>query len=104
MLYTSSSSIATTTNTEQKNEVLAHRFHMEIFQKGKIDLADEILTSDFVLRNPMLPSEFTLGPEGVKRFALGVVDCAPGHQFTHHDTISKGDKVLIRWTLDLLRN
>jgi predicted SnoaL-like aldol condensation-catalyzing enzyme len=96
-LYTSSSS-TTTTSTEQGNEALAHRFHMEIFQKGKIDLADEILTSDFVLRNPMLPSEFTLGPEGVKRFALGVVDCAPGHQFTHHDTISKGDKVLIRWT------
>ena len=54
-LYTSSSSI---TKTEQENEALAHRFHMEIFQKGKIDLADEILTSDFVLRNPMLPSEF----------------------------------------------
>lgn len=61
-------------NNEQENEVLSHRFHMEIFQKGKFSLADEILTQDFVLYNPVLPSELTKGPEGVKRFASGVVD------------------------------
>ena len=94
-----SSTTKSIANTEQENEVLAHRFHMEIFQKGKFSLADEILTPDFVLHNPVLPSEFTKGPESVKRFASGVVDSLSGHQFIHHDTISKGDKVLIRWTL-----
>lgn len=94
-MYTSSS---TAIKTEQENEVLAHRFHMEIFQKGKFALADEILTPDFILRNPVLPSELTHGPEGVKKFASLVVDSSPGYQVTHHDTISKGDKVLIRWT------
>jgi predicted SnoaL-like aldol condensation-catalyzing enzyme len=84
--------------TEQENEALAQRFHMEIFQKAKFSLADEILTPDFVLRNPMLPHEFTHGPEGVKKFASLIVDSSPGHQLTHNDTISKGDKVLIRWT------
>jgi predicted SnoaL-like aldol condensation-catalyzing enzyme len=96
------SNIASSTiqkTTEQENEVLAHRFHMEIFQKANFSLADEILTPDFVLHNPGLPSEVTKGPEGVKRFASGVVDSLPRHQFTHHETISKGDKVLIRWTL-----
>src|SRR2546421_11374156 len=97
MSYTTSSTGPT--KTEQENEALAHRFHMEIFQKGKFALADEILTSDFVLRNPMLPAEFTHGPESVKKFASALVDSLPGHQFTHHDTISKGDKVLIRFTL-----
>lgn len=38
--------------TEQENEAIAHRYHMEIFQEGKLALADEILTPDFVLRNP----------------------------------------------------
>jgi predicted SnoaL-like aldol condensation-catalyzing enzyme len=94
-----SSTTKSIANTEQENEVLAHRFHMEIFQKGKFSLADEILTPDFVLHNPVLPSEFTKGPESVKRFASGVVDSLSGHQFIHDDTISKGDKVLIRWTL-----
>jgi predicted SnoaL-like aldol condensation-catalyzing enzyme len=84
--------------TEQQNEAIAHRFHMEIFQERKLDIADEILTSDFVLRNPMLPSELTRGPEGVKKFASIVIDSSSEFQITHHDTISKGDKVLIRWT------
>jgi predicted SnoaL-like aldol condensation-catalyzing enzyme len=84
--------------TEQQNEAIAHRFHMEIFQERKLDIADEILTSDFVLRNPMLPSEFTRGPEGVKKFASIVIDSSSEFQITHHNTISKGDKVLIRWT------
>ncbi len=87
MSYTSSSSMTKT--TEQENEALAQRFHMEIFQKAKFALADEILTPDFVLRNPMLPSEFTHSPEGVKKFASLIVDSSPGHQVTHHDTISK---------------
>jgi hypothetical protein len=40
--------------TEQQNEAITHRFHTEIFQERKLDIADEILASDFVLRNPML--------------------------------------------------
>jgi predicted SnoaL-like aldol condensation-catalyzing enzyme len=73
----SSSTISKT--TEQENEVLARRFHMEIFQKAKFSVADEILTPDFVLHNPVLPVELTKGPEGVKRFASDVVDSCPGH-------------------------
>ena len=72
MLNTSSTTAMA--NTEQENEVISHRFHMEIFQEGKLALADEILTPDFVLRNPTLPSEFTYGPEGVKKFASLVAD------------------------------
>jgi hypothetical protein len=71
---------------------------MEIFQKGKLAVADGILTADFILRNPTFPSELTRGPEGVKKFASLVVDSSSGYQITHHDTISKEDKVLIRWT------
>jgi steroid delta-isomerase-like uncharacterized protein len=84
--------------TEQENEAIARRFHMEIFQEGKLALADEILTPDFVLRNPILPSELTHGPQGVKKFASLVIDCSSQFQVTHYDTISKEDKVLIRWT------
>jgi hypothetical protein len=41
---------------EQENEVVTRRFHMEIFRERKLDVADEILAPDFVLRNPILPS------------------------------------------------
>jgi hypothetical protein len=74
MSYTSSSkataSSLSSTTSEQENETLARRFRMDLFQKGKLSLADEILTPDFVLYNPVLPSELTHGPEGVKNFHL----------------------------------
>jgi hypothetical protein len=46
----SSSTIPKT--TEQEYEAIARRFHKKIFQQGKLDVADEILTPDFVLRSP----------------------------------------------------
>jgi predicted SnoaL-like aldol condensation-catalyzing enzyme len=95
MYKMSNTSLASATiSTEQENEVLAHSFHIEIFQKAKFSLADEILTPDFVLHNPVLPSEFSKGPQGIKKFASGVIENLPGHQFTHHETISKGNKVI----------
>ena len=72
-MYTSSST-ATTRTKQQENETLARRFHMEIFREGKLVVADEILAPDFVLRNPILPSEFTHGPKGVKKFASVVAE------------------------------
>jgi predicted SnoaL-like aldol condensation-catalyzing enzyme len=95
----SSTTTAVAKTTEQENEALARSFCIEIFQKGRLSLADEILTPNFVLHNPVLPLELTKGgPEGVKRFASFVADSAPGYHVVHDDTISKGDKVMIRWT------
>jgi hypothetical protein len=31
----------------EENEQVANRFHMDIFQEGKLDVADEIVTDDF---------------------------------------------------------
>jgi steroid delta-isomerase-like uncharacterized protein len=84
---------------EQKNETLAHRFHMDIFQKGKLEVVDEIIASDFVWRNPIVPSELQRGPESVKKIASQMIDIMPDRQITHDDSIPKGDKVMIRWTL-----
>jgi len=84
---------------EKENEVLAHRFHMDIFQKRKLEVADEIVSSTFILHNPVLPSEIKNGIEGVKRFAMATIDAMPDRQFTHEDAIANGNKVLIRWKL-----
>ena len=84
---------------EQANEALAHRFHMDIFQQGKLEVADEILASEFVWRNPIIPPELQHGPESVKKIASEIIDSMPDRQITHDDTIAKGDKVMIRWTL-----
>ena len=83
---------------QEENEAIAHRFHMDIFQGGKLEVADEIIASDFVWRNPIIPSELQHGPESVKKIASAVIDAMPDLQITHDDTIVQGDKVMIRWT------
>jgi steroid delta-isomerase-like uncharacterized protein len=84
---------------EEENEVIAHRFHMDIFQKGDLFAADQILAANFVWRNPVVPSELAHGPEGVKKIASAVIDSMPDLKITHDDVMSKGDKVTIRWTM-----
>jgi predicted SnoaL-like aldol condensation-catalyzing enzyme len=83
---------------ENKNEALALRYHDDIFQKGMLEVADEILSPDFVLHNPTLPEELRKGPEGTKKYASAVIAAVPDRKLIHEDIFAKGDKVLIRWT------
>ncbi len=83
---------------DKRNQDLAVRFHEDIFQKGNLELANEILSPDFVLHNPTLPEELRKGPEGTKKFASAVIAAVPDIKIVHHDVFAKGDKVLIRWT------
>ena len=51
-----------TSEQEKSNEALAIRYYDDIFQKGKLEVADEILSPDFVIRNPVLPEDLRKGP------------------------------------------
>ncbi|MFL6477380.1 MAG: ester cyclase [Nitrososphaera sp.] len=84
---------------EEKNETLALRYHNDIFQKGKLEVADEILSPNFVLHNPVLPEELRKGPEGTKKYASTVIAAVPDRKLVNDDIFAKGDKVLVRWTL-----
>ena len=81
---------------EKENEALAHRFHMDIFQRGNLKVVDEIVSPNFVMHNPMLPSEVKEGLEGVRKFAMATIDAIQDRQVIHKDTVVKVDKVLIR--------
>jgi predicted SnoaL-like aldol condensation-catalyzing enzyme len=99
------SSYSTDTNTKQqeeeekKNEALALRYHNDIYQKGMLEVADEILSPDFVLHNPTLPGELRNGPEAAKKYASAVIAAVPDRKLVNEDIFAKGDKVLIRWTI-----
>jgi predicted ester cyclase len=81
------------------NEALAHRFHMDIFQQGNLDAADEILSSNFVWHGAFSPGEDQRGPEPPKQVASAVIAAFPDRRLTHEDTVAEGDKVLIRWSM-----
>ena len=78
---------------------LAERFHKDIFEAGKLDVADEILSPNFAVHSPDYPPELPSGPEGVKQWAMGLRQGFPDVGFTHHDVIAEGDKVVIRWSV-----
>ena len=69
------------------------------FKTGNWQAADNLVAKDFVWRNPIIPSELTRGPEGTKKIASIVIESMPDLKITHEDTISKGDKVMIRWMI-----
>lgn len=83
----------------EENKELAHRFHMEVFQAGRLEVADEILSRDFAWHGAFAPPQEPCGPEGVKQVARAVIGAFPDRQIVHHDVIAEGDKVLIRWSM-----
>lgn len=80
-------------------EVLADRFHMELFSKGNLAAADEILTPEFVNRGAGIPPELAHGPEGAKRYAQAIrTGFGDEVNISHDDVIVSGDRIVIRWT------
>jgi steroid delta-isomerase-like uncharacterized protein len=77
------------------NEAVAHRWHMELFQEGKLEVAEEILLPDFVFHTPL---EDGKGVEAARQLATDFRAVFPDLTITHEDTVAAGDKVAIRWT------
>ena len=81
----------------QDPKTVARRVIEEVFGEGRLDVADEIISTDFVGHDPALP-EPTRGPEGLKQAAAGYravfsdLTCAVDHQ------VAEGNTVVTRWT------
>lgn len=89
---------SSTSKQEEENKALALRYHGDIFQNGMLEVADEILSPDFVIHNPVLPEVLRKGPEGTKKYASAIIAAVRDRKLEHHDILVEGDKVLIRWT------
>jgi len=76
----------------EANKEIARRYLEDIWNKGDMAVADEIIAGDFVNHNPFgsLPPD----REGLKKAASGMA-AAPGN-FTMDDIIAEGNKVAIR--------
>ncbi len=80
--------------TIEEQKALARRFYAEIFERGDVAVADEILTPDFVWHNQVPP-----GPAGVKTFATEMRTAFPDLRLTAEHVVAEGDRVAILWTL-----
>ena len=82
----------------EENKALARRFMEEVYNKGNVDLIDEVVASNWVDHDPSSPPGMSSDVEGAKRFVEMYRNAFPDLQITVEDMIAEGDKVVMRWT------
>jgi hypothetical protein len=74
---------------EDENEDPKHSYN-DIDQKGNLEVADKILSSDFVLYNPTLSEELRNDPEGAEKYESAIIITAvPYRKLVQGDIFTK---------------
>ena len=79
-------------SSAQENKAVSRRVAEEIFNGGKLDLADELYSPDYVLHDPSLPEDLH-GPEGLKQATSTYRTAFPDLKATLDDIFAEGDRV-----------
>lgn len=83
---------------EEKHKTLLRTRHIaDVFNKGKLEVADEIISPDYVFHQGPL-GEFK-GPEGFKRMVTMARTAMPDIHYTIDDMIAEGDRVAVLYTM-----
>jgi predicted SnoaL-like aldol condensation-catalyzing enzyme len=82
---------------EVHNAVLVRRVVEEIWNRGMLDLADQLFTSDYVNHAGLIP-DLVRGPEAIKISVVLYRTAFPELKITIDELTMKGDAVLLRWT------
>ena len=81
----------------EENKAIVHRIMEEIFNKGNVAAADELIASNFVDHNPV--SGQPAGLEGLKQVVTMFRTAFPDLHCTVEEMIAEGDKVVARGTI-----
>jgi steroid delta-isomerase-like uncharacterized protein len=83
----------------QNNIDLVRRFYNEIFNKGNLAAADELIPPEFVEHIPQpIRGQPTKGPEAIRSFASMFRSAIPDLSVSIDDVIAADDKVVTRVT------
>ena len=82
-------------NASPPNVQLVERFWEEIWNQGKFEIAEEIVSQDFVL---YLPAGEMRGPAGLKQWATMIRTGLPDVKFTIEQLFADGPTVVTRWS------
>ena len=82
----------------EHHKQLVRRALEEIYTKGNLAVADELVHPEFVDHEPAHPGQPT-GPESVKQTARRLQSTFGGLRFDVEDEIAEGDKVVQRVTM-----
>jgi steroid delta-isomerase-like uncharacterized protein len=79
----------------EQNKQLVRRAIEEVYNRGNLDLVDELVSSNFVAYSP---SEEIRRPSGIKQYVTELRAAFPDLHMTIEDQVADGDRVVTRWT------
>ena len=80
----------------EKNKVIVGRYMEEIWNRGNLAVAEELLSPAFVFDSPTGRVE---GLEGFKKYVGGVRTIFPDLHFATEVVVAEGDQVVAQWTM-----
>ena len=81
----------------EQNKAIVRRFIEEIWNQGKLSVADELIAEEHVFHDPQYPGGE--GLEALKQYISSFRSAFPDLHFTIEDLLAEGDKVVERWTV-----
>jgi ketosteroid isomerase-like protein len=81
----------------ERNKAIVRRWSEEIWSRGDLSVADEIVDPDYVRHDPGDPFP-ARGPEDVKRLVAMLRAMLPDLTIVLEDVIAEGDKVVSHYT------
>lgn len=78
----------------EANKALVARFLDEVYNRGRLEVADELVADDYTSHNGL--GIEVLGPEGIKAAARAQREAFPDQETIVEDLIAEGDHVVVR--------
>ena len=82
----------------EANKSILHRYFEEAWNRGQLDVLDDIVAAHYVNHDPAVPG-LPPGPDGLKAIMTGFRVAFPDLHFSIEDQIAEGDKVVTRWSM-----
>ncbi len=80
----------------EENKAIVRRVIDEMVNKGNLEVADEVLASDYIYH---FPTHEINGPEGLKEFISSMRTAFPDLHVTIEDLLAEGDTVAARFIM-----
>jgi steroid delta-isomerase-like uncharacterized protein len=80
------------------NQEIARRFFDDVFNRGQLEVVDQIFAPEYVGYSSASFNGPIKGPEGIKQFVTMYRKAFPDINFKFEDVLTDGDKVIVRWT------
>jgi predicted ester cyclase len=84
-------------STSDNNKAIVCRIPEELYNHGKLEVADEVFADGYVEHHP-LPPHFPSGREAVKRFVTGARTAFTDLHYSVESAIGEGDMIGMRIT------